>query len=176
MTVCPKCDAKFPGRTIGSHIKRCPKGVTSLDIFWQKVDKGPHPKGCWLWTGAIQRDGYAHCTINRKTISSHRIAYEQLVGPIQEGMDLLHSCDVRRCVNPAHLRPGTHQENMDEAKAKLRHTYGERNHSAKLTAEKVLEIRRDYTGDNAEDLAKKYGVGPTTIYVAATRRTWKTVP
>lgn len=170
--VCPKCSEvmfTLPGG-FGTHLRYC--GRDYLPVFWSRVQKGER---CWLWTGALQRDGYAHFTLNRKTISAHRFAYEKVIGPIPEGLDLLHSCDTRHCVNPAHLRPGTHQENMDEAKGKLRHTYGEKNSHAKLNPEKVREIRRDYTGENAEELAKKYGVGPTTIYVAATRRTWKTV-
>lgn len=131
--------------------------------FWAKVNK-EGPNGCWEWTGALQRDGYAHFGINSKTTSSHRYAYEQLVGPIPDGMDLLHSCDNRRCVNPAHTRPGTHVENMAECRDK------ERNNK-KLTAEQVREIRAAFVeikgkapdGFN-QRLADKYGVKDKTIW------------
>lgn len=43
---------------------------------------------------------------------AHRFSYEILVGPIPEGMELDHLCKNRRCVNPAHLEPVTHHENL----------------------------------------------------------------
>lgn len=43
---------------------------------------------------------------------AHRVAYELWVGPIPEGMELDHRCKVRACINPAHLEPVTHAENM----------------------------------------------------------------
>lgn len=155
----------------------CPAGLTSEDLFWQKVEKRGD---CWLWTGAIQRDGYAHGNIGGKTVSSHRYAYEKLVGPIPEGMDLLHSCDVRHCVNPAHLRPGTHRENMDDKMARGRALPTR----AKLTEEQVVEIRGKYQrtlsasgkrtlASNAKELAALYGVSDGAILCAVSGRTWR---
>jgi hypothetical protein len=58
------------------------------------------------------------------TAAAHRVAYEMLVGTIPKGLDLDHichngsgcgggeSCPHRRCVNPDHLEPVTHRENM----------------------------------------------------------------
>jgi len=45
-------------------------------------------------------------------VRAHRFAYELLVGPIPEGMDLDHVCGVRLCVWPEHLEPVTHAENL----------------------------------------------------------------
>lgn len=175
MISCPNCAQEFATfRSFGGHAKRCP--VTTEQLFWLKVNRDD-ADACWLWNGALQRDGYAHFTAERKTISSHRYAYELIVGPVPDGLDLLHSCDVRHCVNPAHLRPGTHHENMLEAKAKGRHVHGARNRHAKLSDEQVVEIRAEYYGrrggsSNAKELAAKYGVGKATIVNAALRRTW----
>lgn len=83
-----------------------------LDRFWAKVDKDG-PGDCWLWTAALA-DGYGVC--KRPPVGTsrraHRIAYELIVGPIPEGLDLDHLCRVRRCVNPAHLEPVTRRVNL----------------------------------------------------------------
>lgn len=180
MKTCPQCGKQFgPGRWpnnfrtakfCGARCAHARKKFTPEQVataFWAKVDKTSSPKGCWLWTGALQRDGYAHFGQNAKTRSAHRYAYEQLVGPIPDGLDLLHSCDDRACVNPAHMWTGTHQENMLDAKAKGRHAHGERAKS-KLTEAQVREIKRDYVAvhchkTNSKELAERYGVSTAAI-------------
>ena len=73
--------------------------------FWSQVEK---TDGCWLWTGTLGRGGYGRW----KRIYVHRTSYEMLVGPIPEGLSLDHLCRVRNCVNPDHLEPVTHRENV----------------------------------------------------------------
>lgn len=77
--------------------------------FWQRVEKGDD---CWLWTGALKPTGYGTLSVSRKTYQAHRIAYELLVAPIPEGLQLDHLCRVRNCVNPEHLEPVTQTENI----------------------------------------------------------------
>lgn len=71
--------------------------------------------GCWLWTASVNPRGYGLTSIpqpgHNLTRRAHRFIYEALVGAIPEGLDLDHLCRVRRCVNPDHLEPVTHQEN-----------------------------------------------------------------
>ncbi|MGI9402887.1 MAG: HNH endonuclease signature motif containing protein [Hyphomicrobium sp.] len=72
----------------------------------------PEPNsGCWLWTGACNRDGYAQFALNGARNGGHRFSYELFVGPIPEGLQIDHLCRVRCCVNPAHLEPVTQREN-----------------------------------------------------------------
>jgi hypothetical protein len=75
------------------------------------IDFGVSPADCWLWTGAIHRDGYAAIRAGGKHRKVHRIAYELLVGPIPEGLQLDHLCRERHCLNPLHLEPTTPSEN-----------------------------------------------------------------
>lgn len=77
--------------------------------FWANVDKSGE---CWLWTAATTREGYGTIRFNGVTTCAHRIAYELLVGPIPQGLELDHLCRTPACVNPAHLEPVTHRENM----------------------------------------------------------------
>lgn len=93
------------------------------DRFWLKVDtEGSLPEyddtlgPCWIWLGAISRDGYGRAKGgDGKIWLAHRIAYTECVGPIPQGLFLDHLCRVRCCVNPAHLEPVTNAENQRRA-------------------------------------------------------------
>lgn len=86
-------------------------------LFWSRVDKaGPLPDyrpdlgQCWVWKGG-GGGGYGLFWDGDTTRGAHRIAYEELVGPIPEGAELDHLCRVRTCVRPDHTEPVDHQVN-----------------------------------------------------------------
>lgn len=80
-----------------------------------KVDES----GCWLWQGHLNNTGYAWFNAYGKPQLGHRVAYELFVGAIPEGLSLDHLCRVTRCVNPEHLEPVTHAENMRRGNSKF---------------------------------------------------------
>lgn len=137
--------------------------------FWSKVDKDG-PNGCWLWTASRKPNGYAQFNYKHRNSRAHRVAWKLVKGTIPEGMDLLHSCNVRHCVNPDHLRPGTHDENMVDK---------QRNGSGlKLTADQAREIRARFRRSsrrdhNAAELAAEYGVRKQMIFNIVTKRAWR---
>lgn len=70
--------------------------------------------GCWLWQGHLT-NGYGKIQIGgrgKPKKRAHRWVYEQMVGPIPEGLDLDHLCRVRNCVRPDHLDPKTRSANL----------------------------------------------------------------
>lgn len=89
------------------------------DIVWVLDRSRRVPSGCWEWTFALGADGYGITTgLDGGPARAHRVAWEVLVGPITEGMFVLHLCDNRKCVNPAHLYVGNHAENMDDLRVR----------------------------------------------------------
>ena len=132
--------------------------------------------GCWLVTSHRPRGG-GYIPICRDGVIRylHRVMYEQAAGLIPSGMNVLHKCDLPECINPSHLFLGTQADNVRDMTRKGRHgdVTGEKNPSAKLTAEQVREIRRD--NRTLMPIAEKYNVTMATISDVKRRETWSTI-
>lgn len=85
-------------------------------LFWRHVTIG-NDNECWLWTANAGRNGYGKTMRNKKAWGAHRLAWWLANG--QPAMDpatqIRHKCDVRLCCNPAHLEPGTANDNSNDA-------------------------------------------------------------
>lgn len=75
-------------------------------------DRG-HETPCWIWAGSKTTGyGYGRVVIRGQYYLAHRAMYTQEVGPIARGLTLDHLCEIKACVNPAHLEVVTIQENI----------------------------------------------------------------
>ena len=137
--------------------------------FWLKVEK---TDTCWLWTGLCWRHGYGrmHVSPERRDVPAHVFSYELHHGRPAERF-VLHTCDVRHCVNPDHLWEGTQQENLDDMAAKGRSTRGETNGNSKLTAEQALIAKT--SSERPAVLAARFGVSEALIYAIRGGYCWR---
>jgi DNA-binding transcriptional regulator YiaG len=111
---CRECDgAAWADGLCHIHHWHWSRQATLVERFWVKTDKnGPLPPErpelgpCWLWTAAKNAvKGYGVFRVSGKNFVAHRWAYENLVGPVPEGMELSHLCRTPACVRPDHLDP-----------------------------------------------------------------------
>jgi hypothetical protein len=173
--VCKKCGLKLPAGRKKFCCLECMRSYDTLpERFWAKVRKS---ETCWVWRGAVDFDGYGMIQASvpsTRTLRAQRVSWELNVGPIPEGLVILHLCDNKRCVNPAHLRPGTSGENTRDAADKGRMADGVRNAAAKLTRRQVAEIRRLYDAKLATQvqLAERFGMSQSQISAIVRRESW----
>ena len=105
--------------------------------FWAKVTKTPT---CWLWIGGQNGHGYGQFGFEGRTQLATRVLWKLTIGPIPDGLCVLHTCDNPPCVRPDHLFLGTQFENSQDMVRKKRHQHGERHTQAKLTDALIRKI------------------------------------
>ena len=127
--------------------------------------------GCWVWTGYLYANGYGGIKAFGKMVLAHRLSYELHKGPIPEGREILHSCDNKACINPAHLSVGTHAQNMADAadrglmRSGEKHPmYGVKNPRPKQ-ANRVVVLGKEYESQKAAERALGLGSGTVRYWL-----------
>lgn len=115
--------------------------------FLKKIQK--LESGCWQWTATKDKDGYGKMLIEGKYYRAHRISYELYKGEIDEGLWVLHTCDLTGCVNPDHLYLGTNIENVRDRESRGRGLTGR-----KLDKTKYKRGDQHYSKTNPEKVCR----------------------
>ena len=103
------------------------------DYLMQHVIISDGESPCWEWQGYLDDQGRAVACVRGTRLRASRLSYELFIGPIPNGLYVLHSCDNGRCISPTHLRCGTPMENMQDKLARDRQIRGSKHYSTHLT-------------------------------------------
>lgn len=146
------------------------QGAPLLERLADLAMVGP-PHSCWLVDATANNNGYGRLSVGGRVRSAHRVAYEAVFGRIPEGMLVLHSCHVRTCINPLHLRLGTNAENAADMVAAGRQTRGAGHCSSKLSEAEAAALRvfelRPFV------LAPMFGVTADAVGLIKHGKTWR---
>lgn len=136
---------------------------------------------CKIFTGA-RVHGYGVVRRKGKLVRAHRLAYcehnrvslESIAGVV-----IRHKCDTPACIEPTHLEPGTHADNVRDKVSRGRQPRGESNSAAKLTEEAIREMRRRYVPrcpiNGTTALAKEFGCSQSAVSRAIKGDLWSHV-
>lgn len=118
------------------------------------------PNGCWRWTRGRTTAGYGHLSIRKVYYQAHRLMYILHRGPVTT-FALDHLCRNRWCVNPWHLEPVTHQENV------------RRGRGTRLNPERVALIHElSDAGYSLRQIGRLMTVDHTTVYRVLSGERW----
>lgn len=153
-----------------------PVGDTPELAFWSLVTLTADIDRCWEWQAGLTNYGYGQARLSDRQETAHRVAWFYVTGSLPV-LNLLHSCDNRKCVNPNHLREGTQQDNVNDAISRGRHAYGETNGRSKLNVAKVRAIREQYArgGVTHRGLAHQFHVSHGAIGRILRKVDWRHV-
>lgn len=148
-------------------------GVELVERIFERVEVDP-VTGCGNWCGLWDSDGYGRLSLAGRDALVHRVVALLCGGVLRSGDVVMHTCDNRRCCNPAHLRIGSHADNAADKVAKGRQARGAGVGRGRLTPATVYAIRAAVGLQT--DIAARFGVAGATVRDIKARRTWAWVP
>lgn len=168
--------------------------MLALAVWLDAYTMPPDARGCREWRGRSRTHptrGYAQTMVSRKRYVAHRFVWETVIGPIPDGMMVLHRCDNPPCCNPDHLFLGTHLDNMADMRAKGRHggvpfhknkllnsprICGSKHYRAQVTEADVRRIRLlKERGLSYREIGWRFGITKANVGLICRRKAWKHV-
>jgi len=129
---------------------------------------------CWLIEyGQPVGIGYKRIRADHTDWYAHRLAFKMENGEVYPDSVIYHTCDKPNCINPLHLRIGSHADNVADKVAKSRQPMGMRHYRSVLTNDDVRAIRA--SNKNLGELSRQFGISRGGILKIRNRESWKHV-
>lgn len=147
--------------------------------FFAKVDASDGPDRCHIWKGGVREVKglpYGSFWLEGRTVLAHRIAWVIANNqPVPDRLQVRHTCDTPRCVNPRHLLVGTAADNAEDRENHGKGTrHGTGHHNAKLDADTITMMRGlRLMGWSWYQIAEKFSVSRTTAQRASMGEGWR---
>ena len=149
-------------------------GINQVAAIIESRSEAVTESGCWIWMRSTASHGYGDFRLNYKLFLAHRASYEAFVGPIPDGMFVLHRCDVKQCVNPDHLFLGTNADNMADKEAKGRGVpYTKGKPVIGFQVAQAIRKDRDELHLSLKELGLKYNLHSDTVRKITNFKIWK---
>ena len=137
---------------------------------------------CWEWQSTMDNHGYGMINISKwhnefKKRKAHQLSFIAFIGVYERDLLVLHKCHNRACVNPYHLKLGTHQDNMND-RAEAGRNYrvtGSKTSASKFTDDDIRWIRANSDKFPTKYFAKKFNVANNTIRMIIRGKTYPDV-
>jgi DNA invertase Pin-like site-specific DNA recombinase len=159
--------------------------TTIVERFLNKVNKhsGRFCKvkktECWEWLATKDLAGYGSFSFSGKQIKASKASYIIFVGDFPANKHALHTCDWPSCVNPEHIFPGTHQDNMTDKKMKGRakgQQKGSLHSLAQLVDEDIVKMfELNKQGHTAAQIAIQFNISEASVVLILQRKRWSHV-
>ena len=163
-------------------MSNCACRVETVERFGKFVRIPKDETQCWPWSGGKNSKGYGYFWDGKRLVRAHRFMWEfSDNSKLKLGQLVIHSCDNRGCVNPAHLRVGTASDNMQDMVKRGRHYMHHRMvgpNGRTLVVSDVKAIRHLLTTTKMlhREIAEWFGVHRSTISELSRGEIWKIVP
>lgn len=148
-------------------------GASLTDRFLHYTTKSE--RGCWVWSGSLDRNGYGRLNIKNRPELAHRLSWVLHKGEISPSDHVLHTCDNPRCVRPDHLFLGDQAANNADMISKGRHSPGVSrgvDHGcARLSEDDIRAIRA--STEAPQVLAAKFGLSRRHVRDIISRKVWR---
>ena len=135
----------------------------------------PEKDGCWIWTASARGSGYGQFYLKKykRQIEAHRASWLLHVGDIPDGLQVLHRCDVRLCVNPEHLFLGTAKDNTQDMIAKNRQKMGSKSKTGIRGVHWNERWQRWQTNTDLANGKKQLYWGSDFVEACCARKSWE---
>lgn len=134
----------------------------------------PEPNsGCWLWFSNVNPStGYGRFYIDEEQkVLAHQFSFAHYKGRLPHGLIIRHTCDIKCCVNPEHLIPGTHKQNTQDAIERGQHSMGIRSPHAKLSEAEVLIVFS--AQESISEIARRFSISRMQVQRIKEKKTWR---